>query len=112
MNHQISGLHAWLVQRLSAIYLALFCIAATVYFLLYPVRSFNAWHSLWSHPLTSIAVALMFIALLVHLWVGVRDVILDYIQPPVMRFAMLALLWGWCLAMGLWLLRILVRTMP
>lgn len=111
MNHQISGLHAWTVQRLSAIYLALFSIAATAYFVYSPLHDYADWHRLWTHPLVSIAAALVFIALLVHIWVGVRDVLLDYVRPPLLRFALLALLWGWCLALGLWLLRILVRTL-
>lgn len=112
MNHQISGLHAWLVQRLSAIYLGIFTLVAAVYLWFHPIRDYQAWRDLWSAPLVSIAAALLFIALLVHVWVGIRDVLLDYIKPPVLRFAMLAALWGWCLALGLWLLRIFVRSMP
>lgn len=112
MIHQISGMHAWLVQRLSAIYMAVFTVVASLYFWLYPVADYAAWRQLWSQPLSSVAVALLFIALLVHVWVGIRDVLLDYVQPPVLRFVLLALLWGWCLALGLWLLRILVRAMP
>ena len=46
-----------------------------------------------------------------HAWVGIRDVILDYVRRPLLRLTLLALLWAWLLALAVWLLRILIGVM-
>ncbi|GAB4300575.1 MAG: succinate dehydrogenase, hydrophobic membrane anchor protein [Thiohalomonadaceae bacterium] len=111
MTHQVTGLRAWMLQRLSALYLAGYTLGAAVYFLLYPVADHAAWQALWRGPVMSTGAALLFIALLVHAWVGVRDVLLDYVRQPLLRLALLALLWGWLLVLAIWLVRILVGVM-
>lgn len=111
MSHQITGLRAWMLQRLSALYLAGYTLWALVYFLLHPVTDHAAWRALWAQPAMGIGAALLFIALLVHAWVGMRDVILDYVRAPLLRLALLALLWGWLLVLAVWLLRILIGVM-
>lgn len=100
MSHQITGLRAWMVQRLSALYLAGYTLWAITYFSLNPVADHAAWRALWTQPAMVIGAALLFVALLVHAWVGVRDVILDYVRPPLLRLALLALLWGWLLLLA------------
>lgn len=77
MTHQVTGLRAWLLQRLSALYLAGYTLWATVYFLRYPIADYAAWQALWQGPVMGTGAVLLFLALLVHAWVGVRDVILD-----------------------------------
>jgi succinate dehydrogenase / fumarate reductase membrane anchor subunit len=112
MSHQVTGLRAWLLQRLSALYLSGYLLWALVYFSLHPVNDYAAWRALWMQPSMAIGTALLFIALLVHAWVGVRDVILDYVRPPLLRLSLLALLWGWLLVLAVWLARILTRVTP
>lgn len=111
MSHQLSGLRAWMLQRLSAVYLAGYTLWAAVYFLRHPIPDHAAWRALWMQPAMAIGAALLFIALLVHAWVGVRDIILDYARAPLLRLLLLALLWGWLLVLAVWLLRILVGVM-
>jgi succinate dehydrogenase / fumarate reductase membrane anchor subunit len=43
-------------------------------------------------PAVSTAALLACAAILLHAWVGLRDVILDYVHPPAARFTALALL--------------------
>lgn len=111
MSHQVSGLRAWMLQRLSAVYLAGYTLWAAVWFLFHPVTDHTAWRALWAHPAMAIGAALLFIALLVHAWVGIRDVILDYVRVPLLRLALLALLWGWILVLAVWLVRLLIGVM-
>lgn len=111
MTHQVTGLRAWLLQRLSALYLAGYTLWATVYFLRYPIADYAAWQALWQGPVMGTGAVLLFLALLVHAWVGVRDVILDYVRSPLVRLALLALLWGWLLVLAVWLVRILIGVM-
>lgn len=111
MSHQISGLRAWMLQRLSALYLAGYTLWATVFFLLNPIPDHAAWRALWAQPAMAIGATLLFVALLVHAWVGMRDVILDYVRWPLLRLTLLALLWTWLLVLAVWLVRVLIGVM-
>jgi succinate dehydrogenase / fumarate reductase membrane anchor subunit len=112
MNQQLTGLPAWLVQRLSAIYMALYCVVATIAWLVSPAPDYPAWRALFAHPLIAIATAMFLLALLLHTWVGIRDVILDYAgRSPSLRLVLLALLGGWLIALGFWSMRIVLMGM-
>ena len=110
--HNLSGLTAWLVQRLSAVYMGLFVVALVILFATSPAYDYTAWHALLSQPLVTIVTTMFFLALLLHAWVGIRDVILDYAgQSPSMRLLLLTLLGGWLIALGLWVMRIMIKVM-
>lgn len=112
MNQQLSGLPAWLVQRLSAVYMVLYSIMVLAYWMIDPPLDYPAWRGLFAHPVVLITTAMFLLALLLHVWVGVRDVILDYAgRFPSVRLLLLTLLGGWLIAMGLWGLRIVLRGM-
>lgn len=103
-----SGLRSWMIQRLSAVYLAVFLPLALAVVVLNPPSSFQQWHDLLSHPLVNSATGLFFLALLLHAWVGLRDVILDYVKPFSFRLVILMLIGLVWLGMGLWVLRSLM----
>ncbi len=107
MNYPLTGLRAWLIQRFSAIYLALFSLYLIIHFSFFPSESHQAWLAWLRHPLISLAWGLFFIALLLHAWVGLRDVILDYVRPLLARAILLALVVAGLLICGLWATRLL-----
>ena len=110
--HSLSGLSAWLVQRLSALYMALFVVIAVVILLTTSPMDYARWRGLFAQPLPSIATTMFFLALLLHAWVGVRDVILDYAgQSPGLRLLLLTLLGGWLIALAIWVFRIMLMVM-
>lgn len=103
----LSGLRAWLVQRVSAVYMLVFIVFFLVHILLDPPRSYLAWHDWMLSPAIGITASIFFAALLAHVWVGVRDVALDYVRPIAVRvFALVALGLG-ILGVGAWVIRIL-----
>ncbi|MGE5669022.1 MAG: succinate dehydrogenase, hydrophobic membrane anchor protein [Betaproteobacteria bacterium] len=104
------GLRAWLIQRASAVYMLGFIVWVLLRWLLAPPRSYEAWHAWISGAGTAIAAALFSVALLAHAWVGLRDVMLDYIPSLALRAASLALLAAAMLAIGAWVLAILARA--
>jgi succinate dehydrogenase / fumarate reductase, membrane anchor subunit len=108
VRRTITGLRAWLVQRLSAVYILLFIVFLLCHLLLDRPHSYQAWHAWISNPGVSIAAGIFFAALLLHAWVGVRDVIIDYVHPLGVRVSMLALLGAGLSAIGLWVLQILL----
>ena len=70
-------------------------------------RSYAAWNGWMMSSSVSMATAVFFAALLAHAWVGVRDVIMDYVHPVAFRVLALALLGIGLTAMGVWVMRIL-----
>ncbi|MBL0142462.1 MAG: succinate dehydrogenase, hydrophobic membrane anchor protein [Betaproteobacteria bacterium] len=106
----MTGLGAWLVQRASAVYSLVFIVFVLVHFLVDPPTSYVAWHDWVSGRGVSIAASVFWIALLAHAWVGLRDVLMDYVHSIAIRFAMLALLSACLAGMGAWTIRILLMA--
>ncbi|MBS0335662.1 MAG: succinate dehydrogenase, hydrophobic membrane anchor protein [Proteobacteria bacterium] len=112
MRTVLTGLRAWMVQRVSAVYMLLFLVFLLFHFVLTPPHSYQAWRDWVRSPFVGIAASVFFAALLAHVWVGIRDVVLDYVRPIGARVLALALL-GLCLAgAGAWLVRILWLPRP
>lgn len=103
----MTGLRAWLVQRASAVYMLSFIAFILVHFMVDRPLSYEAWHGWMMSRGVSVATAVFFAALLAHAWVGLRDVIMDYVHPLALRVCALALLGVGLAAMGAWVVRIL-----
>lgn len=96
MKRVPSGLAAWAVQRIGALVMLLFLVFMLGYFALYPLHSYAEWKSWVARPVITVAFAVFFAALLSHMWVGLRDVLLDYARPAGLRQVLL-----WLVALGL-----------
>ena len=103
-----SGLRAWLIQRCSAVYLLLFMIYCLVVATQADGFAYDQWKSWVASPVNNIAVALFFLALILHAWVGARDIIMDYIKPVGVRLLMLSVLALYLMAMALWAMKVLI----
>jgi succinate dehydrogenase / fumarate reductase membrane anchor subunit len=69
--------------------------------------SYVRWKGFFMHPVVNIATALFFTALMLHAWVGIRDVVLDYIHSVAIRFILLFVIAMTLFAMVVWSFRIL-----
>jgi succinate dehydrogenase / fumarate reductase, membrane anchor subunit len=82
-----SGLTIWLLQRASAVWLALM---TPVVLFIWPA-DYASWVALFQ-PLYSKLIALLTVAaLLVHAWIGLREVMMDYVQAMRLRLPLLFL---------------------
>ncbi len=109
MNQHLSGLPAWLTQRLSAFYMAIYLFAAVVVLWRVAPLDHAQWRALFADGWVAAPTGLFFIALTLHAWVGMRDVILDYLGfSPRLRLAALGLVGVGLGLMGLWMLKILL----
>lgn len=104
MSRAAQGLRAWLLQRFTAIYLAVYFLTVLVVFLTHGDWDYAAWRAWMSQPLMSVTTVLFVLAVLLHVWVGVRDVLIDYIHAAWLRLMFMAgtallllgsLLWVW-----------------
>ena len=108
MKRAVTGLRAWLLQRVSAVYMLLFIVYVLAHFAVEPPGSYLEWRSWILSPAVSIVSFLFFAALLAHAWVGLRDVTMDYVHRPGTRVFILAVLSGVLLTLGAWTARILL----
>ena len=106
--HGATGLRAWAVQRLSAIYMAVFLLLVLGLFIFSPPADYTAWRELMGQTTVSVALLLFYISVLIHAWVGVRDILIDYVQWQVIRLLLLALFGFMFVASGLWLLEVML----
>jgi len=106
MRKAVTGLRAWLVQRLSAVYMLLFIVSFLVQLAVDAPRSYAAWHGWVTSSSMGVATGVFFAALLAHVWIGVRDVIMDYVRPAALRVSALTLLAFGLTATGLWVAQI------
>lgn len=102
MSRQASGVIAWLTQRLTAVYLAVFVTYLFIKFLVDPPVDDQALRAWIARPLVTAALLLFFPILLSHAWVGIRDVFLDYVKIVGLRVILLAIVAFMFLASGLW----------
>jgi succinate dehydrogenase / fumarate reductase membrane anchor subunit len=105
VSRRASGLRAWLLQRLTAVYLAGFSLVLLAYFLLTPPADHAAWQTWVTQPWVSLGLLLYVPALLLHAWVGLRDVLMDYVHPLSLRLALLSLAGLGLAGSGLWALQ-------
>jgi succinate dehydrogenase / fumarate reductase membrane anchor subunit len=87
--------------------MALFIVYFTVALMINTPASYPVWVSWFQHPLINVATALFFVMLLLHAWIGVRDVILDYVKPFAVRAGLLVLVVLVLSGLGFWALGVL-----
>jgi succinate dehydrogenase / fumarate reductase, membrane anchor subunit len=75
-----NGLQDWVVQRITAIFLALYIFFFIGFFILNPNPSYSEWHLLFSSFWMKTTTSIVIISIIVHAWIGIWTVITDYIH--------------------------------
>jgi succinate dehydrogenase / fumarate reductase membrane anchor subunit len=79
------GLRDWLVQRITAVFMVLFVLIVTGYLLLQPGVDYDVWTRLFSNNVMRSFALLFLLNVFYHVWIGVRDIVMDYIKPASVR---------------------------
>ena len=79
------GLRDWLAQRITAIVMALYTVILLVCFLTTNDFSYNGWAGLFAHQWFKIATFVTLLMMFYHVWVGMRDIWMDYVKPVIAR---------------------------
>jgi succinate dehydrogenase / fumarate reductase membrane anchor subunit len=82
------GLRGWLVQRVSAVVMAIYTILLAVALATARPAGYAAWKALFGHGLVRVATLLFVVSVLLHAWVGMRDILMDYVKPAGLRLAL------------------------
>lgn len=107
MSRAAQGLRAWLLQRFTAVYLGVYVVSVLGVFFSGDHWNYAEWRHWISQPVMGIATVMFLLAVLLHVWVGVRDVLIDYIHIAWLRLVFMAGTAFVLLVSLLWILRAL-----
>jgi succinate dehydrogenase / fumarate reductase, membrane anchor subunit len=82
------GLRDWLSQRVTAIVMTLYTALFLGVVLWHGGLDYATWKSLLAGNGLRIATFLFMASLLLHAWVGVRNILMDYAKPTSVRLAL------------------------
>jgi succinate dehydrogenase membrane anchor subunit len=82
------GLRDWLAQRVSAVLMAAYTLILLVVLLRSPPSTYAAWKELFAQGWMRVATLLFAASLAWHAWVGVRDILMDYVKPDGLRLTL------------------------
>ena len=105
------GLRDWLAQRVTAALMALFTVLllAQVIFSKGPI-GYDRWAGIFSSQWMKVLTFTVIIALLYHVWVGMRDIWMDYIKPVWLRLSLQVFTIVWLVACAGWGIQVLWRV--
>lgn len=79
LTKRYPGMRLWLAQRLSAVFMAAYLLLLALLVLFKQPQGFEGWNALMSPWWWRVLTLLFFVSLIMHAWLGVRDVFKDYI---------------------------------
>ena len=82
------GLRDWLAQRITAIVMAAYFVGFVCVWFSRKPYTYEAWRGLFAQGWVRVATLVFAASLAWHAWVGVRDILMDYIKPAGMRLAL------------------------
>ncbi|MFN0039151.1 MAG: succinate dehydrogenase, hydrophobic membrane anchor protein [Burkholderiales bacterium] len=96
------GLMDWLAQRVTAVVMAVYVVGFAALWLFCPPQDFDAWRGLFGGTFMRTATMIFLVSLIWHAWIGLRDILMDYIKPAGLRLILhvlvlftLAIYTGW-----------------
>jgi succinate dehydrogenase / fumarate reductase membrane anchor subunit len=110
MSRRASGLKAWFLQRVTAVYVGLFGLYLALYFILSPPTDHAGLVAWAASPWVALGLLLFIPILLAHAWVGIRDVFMDYMKPIALRATAMTVVGFVFLASGLWAAQALIAA--
>ena len=104
------GLRDWLAQRVTAVLMALFTLVvlAQVIFSKGPI-GYDKWAGIFSAQWMKFLTFAVIVALLYHVWVGVRDIWMDYVKAVSVRLSLQVFSIVWLVGCAGWSIQVLWR---
>jgi len=101
------GLRDWLIQRITAVVMVVYCVVLAGYLLLGPHLNYDYWTALYSSQVVRTFTLLFLISLFYHAWIGIRDIVMDYVKPAGVRLVIHVLVILALLVYTIWSVQIL-----
>jgi succinate dehydrogenase / fumarate reductase, membrane anchor subunit len=105
------GIRDWIAQRVTGVLMALFTVVvlAQLVFTRGPI-GYDKWAGIFAgQPMKMLTFATV-IGLVYHAWVGMREVLMDYVQPVGIRLVLQILVIVWLVGCAGWAIQVLWRV--
>ena len=103
------GLRDWLSQRVTASLMALFTLAVIVQVLLPGAMGYDKWAGIFSKQWMKVLTFVVIVSLLMHVWVGMRDILMDYVKSVGARLSLQVATIVWLVGCAGWAIQVLWR---
>ena len=103
------GMRDWLSQRVTAVLMALFTLVLLVHLLWPGEIGYDKWAGIFAAQWMKVLTFTVVIALVWHAWVGVRDILMDYIKPVGARLVLQVATLVWLVGCAGWAVQVLWR---
>jgi succinate dehydrogenase / fumarate reductase, membrane anchor subunit len=82
------GLKDWLVQRVTALVMAVYTLLFAGILLVCTPSDFQSWRTLFEPQWMRLATLVFLLSLFWHAWIGMRDILMDYVKSTLLRLAL------------------------
>ena len=104
------GLRDWMAQRLTAALMALFTALVLVQVIFSRGEiGYDQWAGIFSPQWMKALTFSIFLALSYHVWVGMRDIWMDYVKPVAVRLSLQVFSIVWLVGCAGWAIQVLWR---
>ncbi len=103
------GLRDWLSQRVTAALMALFTLLVLAQLLLPGALGYDRWAGIFAQQWMKVLSFVAIVSLAWHAWVGVRDVLMDYVKAMGMRLLLQVASIVWLVGCAGWAVQVLWR---
>ena len=104
------GWRDWLVQRMTAVVMLIYTVVFIAVLVQIGDLGYDRWRALWGLGVMRYATLLFVLSALLHAWVGVRNIFMDYIKDTGLRLVLYGVViltlvgyavWAWQILWGM-----------
>jgi succinate dehydrogenase / fumarate reductase, membrane anchor subunit len=103
------GLRDWLSQRFTALIMVIFTVAVLAQLLFGGPIDYYKWSSIFARQWMKVLTFVVIVSMLWHVWVGMRDIWMDYVKPVSVRLSLEVLTIAWLVGCAGWAVQVLWR---
>jgi succinate dehydrogenase / fumarate reductase, membrane anchor subunit len=85
LTRKYPGMRIWLSQRLTALLMAVYIVVVLILLTIIQPSGHAAWHAFFAPIWFRLATLIFFMCLFMHAWLGVADVLKDYVFNKTLR---------------------------
>ena len=83
-----NGVHDWLLLRASAIVITLYILYILGFVIIVPDITYEIWRGFFASHITKVFTLLTLLSILAHAWIGLWQVLTDYVKPLAIRLVL------------------------
>lgn len=106
VNKQPVGAHYgwkdWLIQRITAVIMLVFSVVIIGFVLKHGGVGYAEWKQLFSGQWMRVLALLFLLSVYYHAWIGMRDVLMDYVQAMWIRLGLQVLVCLFLIVCSIW----------